>query len=34
MRDLLPEGKLTQPFIWVAGVIEDPAGDIVMVRSP
>jgi hypothetical protein len=31
MRDLLPEGKLTRPFLWAAGVIDDPAGEVVMV---
>jgi hypothetical protein len=31
MRDLLPEGKLTRPYLWAAGRVDDPEGEVVMV---
>lgn len=34
MRELLPEGKLTRPYVWGAGVVSDPAGEVVMVSYP
>jgi hypothetical protein len=30
MRDLLPKGKLTRPYIWASGRVEDSSGEVVM----
>ncbi|MBI1914576.1 MAG: hypothetical protein HYS12_07535 [Planctomycetes bacterium] len=31
MRELLPEGKLTRPYIWAVGLTDNPEGGVVMV---
>lgn len=34
MRELLPEGKLTRPYIWAAAIVDDPEGGVAMIPYP